>query len=211
MLTRVCRYYRRHVSGDPVVISYRHLRPADFPLLGSWLAQPHVVRWWNHETSPDAVEQDFGPTARGEEPNEDLLVHVDGAPVALVQRSWLRDDPDYRGELAAITPVPDDALTVDYLIGDPARTGRGLGPAIIRFVTEQTWREHPAARAIVVAVHADNRPSWRALEKAGFVRTGTGEMTPDNPIDSTEHHVYRLDRPAPQAERLAVPAHPGAV
>jgi aminoglycoside 6'-N-acetyltransferase len=179
------------------VISYRHLQPADFPLLGGWLAQPHVARWWNHETSPEAVERDFGPTARGEEPNEDLLVHVDDTPVALVQRSWLRDNPDYRAELAAIAPVPDDALTIDYLIGDPTRTGRGLGSAIIRFVAERTWHEHPAAQAIVVAVHVDNRPSWRALEKAGFTRAGTGDMTPDNPIDSRAHHVYRLDRDCP--------------
>jgi aminoglycoside 6'-N-acetyltransferase len=186
------------------MISYRHLKPADFPLLGRWLAQPHVARWWNHETSPEAVERDFGPTARGEEPNEDLLVHVDGAPVALVQRSWLRDDPGYLAELAAIAPVPD-ALTIDYLIGDPAQTGRGLGPEIIRSVTERTWHEHPAARAIVVAVHADNRPSWRALEKSGFVRAGSGEMTPDNPIDSRSHHVYRQDRPADRSRPLAAP------
>jgi aminoglycoside 6'-N-acetyltransferase len=187
------------------MISCRHLQPADFPLLGRWLAQPHVARWWNHETSPEAVERDFGPTARGEEPNEDLLVHVDGTPVALVQRSWLRDDPGYLADLAAIAPVPDDALTIDYFIGDPAQTGRGLGPEIIRFVTERTWHELPAARAIVVAVHVDNRPSWRALEKAGFVRTGTGEMTPDNPIDSRSHHVYRLDRPADQSRPPAAP------
>jgi aminoglycoside 6'-N-acetyltransferase len=187
------------------MISYRNLQPADFPLLSRWLAQPHVARWWNHETSPEAVERDFGPTARGEEPNEDLLVHLDGEPVALVQRSWLRDSPEYLAELAAIAPVPDDALTIDYLIGDPTRTGRGLGTEIIRFVTERTWHEHPAARAIVIAVHVDNRPSWRALEKAGFVRAGTGEMAPDNPIDSRSHHVYRLDRPADQLPPLAAP------
>jgi aminoglycoside 6'-N-acetyltransferase len=188
------------------MISYRRLQPADFPLLAGWLAQPHVARWWNHETSPEAVERDFGPTARGEEPNEDLLVHVDGTPVALVQRSWLHDDAGYLAELTAIAPVPDDALTIDYLIGDATRTGHGVGPEIIRFVTERTWIEHPGAQAIVVAVHADNRPSWRALEKAGFVRVGTGDMTPDNPIDSRRHHVYRLDRPA-QAEKP--PSSPG--
>lgn len=177
------------------MISYRHLQVVDFPLLGRWLAQPHVARWWNHETSPDAVERDFGPTARGEEPDEDLLVHVDGEPVALVQRSWLRDSPEYLAELAAIIPVPDGALTIDYLVGDPARTGRGLGTEIIRHVAERSWHDHPAARAIVVAVHVDNRRSWRALEKAGFARVGTGELTPDNPVDSRLHHVYRLDRP----------------
>ena len=181
------------------MIDYRPVRPADFPLLGRWLAEPHVARWWNHETAPEAVERDFGPAAQGEGQDEDLLVHLAGTPVALVQRSWLRDAQGYRAELAAVTPVGDDAVTIDYLIGDPAQTGRGLGTDIIRFVIERTWPEHPAAQTIIVAVHVDNRASWRVLEKAGFVRVGTGDMAPDNPADSREHHVYRLDRPADTA------------
>jgi hypothetical protein len=36
-------------------------------------------------------------------------------------------------------------------------------------------------------------------------------MTPDNPVDSREHHVYRLDRPTAQAERRTAPERTGAV
>lgn len=177
------------------VITWRSVTPADFGLLSEWLAQPHVARWWNHETGPDAVERDFGPTARGEEPAEDLLALVDGVPVGLVQRSRLADYPDYLAELAEIVEVPDGAVTIDYLVGDPGRVGQGLGTTLIAAMVERTWRDHPTAPAVVVPVVAANRASWRALEKAGGYRVGTGPMEPDNPVDDPEHHVYRFDRP----------------
>lgn len=50
---------------------------------------------------------------------------------------------------------------------------------------------------IVVPIVAGNRASWRALEKAGFVRIAEGDLLPDNPVDPPAHVVYRLDRPAP--------------
>lgn len=185
-------------------VLFRAVTPADFPRLATWLAHPHVARWWNHEFTAAAVERDFGPSARGEEPNEDLLaLLVDESgrerPVGLVQRSFWHDYPEYVAEMAPILAIPDDAVTIDYLIGDPADTGRGLGPAIIAAVAADTWRAHRRAGSIIVPVAAGNRPSWRALEKAGFVRIAEGELTPDNPIDPPAHVVYRLDRPAPVA------------
>ena len=177
------------------MITLRHLTPADFPLLGRWLAEPHVARWWNHETGPAAVERDFGPATRGEEPAEDFLALVDGEPVGLVQRCKLSDYPEYLTELTEVVPVPADAATIDYLIGDPARVGRGLGPRLIAAMVDRTWRDLPATTAIVVAVVAANRASWRALEKSGATHIGTGHMRPDNPVDDPTHHVYRFDRP----------------
>jgi aminoglycoside 6'-N-acetyltransferase len=182
-------------GGDPAV-TWRRLSEADFPLLREWLARPHVARWWHHGTSPEALARDFGPSVRGEEPGEDLIVSLDGEPVGLVQRSRIADYPDDLAEFAAVVPVPDGAVTVDYLIGDPARVGHGLGPRVIRAVVAATWTDHPAAPCVLVAVAAANRASWRALEKAGFVRVGEGEMEPDNPIDDRAHVVYRADRPA---------------
>ncbi len=175
------------------MITFRKLDPGDFPLLGRWLAEPHVARWWTHETSPEAVERDFGPSYRGEEPNEDLLALLDGRPLGLLQRSRLADYPKELAEFAAIVPVPDGTMTIDYLIGDRERTGRGFGPAMIRSAVERTWAEHRGVSTILVAVVAANAPSWRALEKAGFTRVGEGNMAPDNPVDDPLHYVYRFD------------------
>ncbi|MER6916101.1 GNAT family N-acetyltransferase [Streptomyces sp. NPDC000594] len=179
-----------------MTITWRRLDVSDFPQLREWLLRPHVARWWNHETSPEAVARDFGPAARGEEPSEDFLVAVDGTPVALVQRCWIADYPQYIGDLAAQAEVPEKAMTVDYLIGDPELTGRGLGTRIIRAIVAATWTDHPEARSIVVPVHSANRASWRVLEKAGLHRYAEASLEPDNPIDDRAHFVYRIDRPA---------------
>ncbi|GII78087.1 GNAT family N-acetyltransferase [Sphaerisporangium rufum] len=178
-----------------MTITFRRLTEADFPLLARWLAEPHVARWWHHETSAEAVRRDFGPAARGEEPSEDLLVLLDGVPAGLVQRSRYADYPEYERELAPIVAVPAGAMSIDYLIGEPGMTGRGLGPRMIAEVIALTWADHPAASCVIVPVVAANRASWRALEKAGLRRAGEGNLEPDNPIDDRWHYVYRVDRP----------------
>ncbi|WP_205629169.1 GNAT family N-acetyltransferase [Jiangella muralis] len=178
-----------------VTFTFRPVTRADLPLLGRWLEQPHVARWWNHDTGPEDLERDFGGTADGAEPGEDLLALDDGVPIGLVQRSRLADFAEYRDEFAALTDVPEGAATIDYLVGDQDRVGRGVGTAMIRDVVDDTWRTQPGVPALLVAVVAANRRSWRALERAGFRRVAEGPMEPDNPVDDPLHYVYRLDRP----------------
>ena len=177
------------------MLTWRHVTTDDFGLLAGWLAAPHVARWWNHETSAEAVERDFGPTARRENRFEDLLALRYGVPIALLQRSFLHDSPEYLDELAQLTPVPARAMTIDYLIGDPEAIGRGIGTRLIGSALTHLWADHADAECVIVAVHADNIGSWRALEKAGLARVAHGELDPDNPIDDRRHHVYRVDAP----------------
>ena len=74
-------------------LSWRPLIAGDLPMLAEWLREPQVARWWNHETTLEAVERDFGASTRGEEPGEDLLVLLDGRPIGLLQRSAICDYP----------------------------------------------------------------------------------------------------------------------
>ncbi|MEV7196273.1 GNAT family N-acetyltransferase [Streptomyces sp. NPDC093510] len=173
----------------------RRLAEHDLPLLGHWLRQPHVARWWNHETSVEAVARDFGPAIKGEEPSEDLLAYLDDRPIGLVQRCRLSDYPEYLAELTALIEVPDGTVTIDYLIGEARDTGRGLGPRMIRSVVRATWNDHPDTPCVLVPVPVANRSSWRALEKAGLRRVAEGDLVPDNPVDGRAHYVYRIDRP----------------
>ncbi|MBM9477677.1 GNAT family N-acetyltransferase [Nakamurella flavida] len=176
-------------------MTWQPLTAADLPLLAGWLRDPQVARWWNHEYTAEAVERDFGGSVRGEEPGEDLVVSLDGLAVGLLQRSVISDYPGEVAEFAAIVDVPDGAVELDYLIGDPSLRGRGLGPRIIAMAVERTWDDHPAASAVLVAVVAANVASWRALEKAGLRRIAEGAMEPDNPVDDPLHYIYRVDRP----------------
>jgi aminoglycoside 6'-N-acetyltransferase len=176
-------------------LTWRPLEPGDLPLLTAWLAEPAVARWWNHETTPEAVERDFGPSVRGEEPGEDLVVFLDGRAIGLLQRSKISDYPTDHAEFAAIVDVPDGAVELDYLIADPGLRGRGLGSRMIAAAVEDTWKACPRAPAVLVAVVAANVASWRALEKAGLRRVAEGAISPDNPVDDPLHYIYRADRP----------------
>lgn len=183
-------------------IEWRPVAEADFPLLSDWLARPHVHRYWHHDHTPEGVAADFGPGTRGEEAGEDLLVFVDGAPTALVQRARIADYPEDQEEFSRIVDVPPGAVTIDYLIADQSRIGQGLGTAIIRAVVADTWSKYPECTAIIVSVVAGNIASWRALEKAGFRRIAEGDMEPDNPIDPPLHVISRIDRPEAAPRRV---------
>jgi aminoglycoside 6'-N-acetyltransferase len=176
-------------------LSWRPLAADDLPMLAGWLREPQVARWWNHDSSDHGVERDFGPSVRGEEPGEDLVVLLDGRPIGLLQRSVIADYPEELGEFATLVDVPEGAVQLDYLIGDPAVRGRGLGPRMIAAAVADTWRTRPAASAVLVSVVAGNVASWRALEKAGLKRIAEGLIVPDNPADDPLHYVYRADRP----------------
>jgi aminoglycoside 6'-N-acetyltransferase len=91
--------------------------------------------------------------------------------------------------------LPDCAVELDYLIGDAAQRGRGLGARLIAAAVENIWADYPSASVVLVAVVAANIASWRALEKAGLRRIAEGPMSPDNPVDDPLHYVYHVDRP----------------
>jgi aminoglycoside 6'-N-acetyltransferase len=165
-----------------------------------WLERPHVARWWNHETTNEAVERDFGPSADGREPNEDYLVLLEGRPIGVMQFSMYEDYPEYMDELRPIVTVPAGAASIDYLIGEPDVIGRGVGTAMIAAFCERIWSTEPDVGSVIVPVCSANEASWRALLGAGFRIVARGELEPDNPIDEPLHEILRLDRPLRQGE-----------
>jgi aminoglycoside 6'-N-acetyltransferase len=179
-----------------VTLGFRRLGREDFGLLSQWLSRPHVERWWREEHEPAAVEARYGPAVDGVEPTEVFVVEHDGEAVGLIQRYRLTSYPDWQKALA-VAGTPNDAAAVDYLIGEVALVGRGLGgPMIDRFV-EDTWSTYPDVPAVVVSVQQENRRSWRALEKAGFQRRWSGMLDSDDPSDEGPSHVYVRYRPEP--------------
>jgi aminoglycoside 6'-N-acetyltransferase len=167
-------------------ITFRPLTRDDFPLLARWLAEPLVARWWNHETSPEALERDFGATVDGAEAAEVFVALLGDRPFGLIQRYPIAAYADDLHELLAICDVPPGAISIDYLIGEPDLRGRGIGTAMIAAFLDET-----GADEVIVPVSVGNRASWRALERAGFERIAEGELEPDNPIDPRDHYILR--------------------
>jgi aminoglycoside 6'-N-acetyltransferase len=179
---------------DGSSFTFERLRRSDLPLLCRWLSEPHVARWWPHDSSPAGVEADFGPSADGHEPGKDYVVSMDGRPMGFVQLSRFADYPDYAEELADVYPVDDRTATIDYFIGDPTLVGRGLGAAMLSEFTRLVWDQEPDITHLVVPVNSANERSWRALLNAGFHRVARGDMEPDHPADGPAHEILRLDR-----------------
>lgn len=175
-------------------MTMRPLSRADLPQLSAWLAAPHVALWWRESSDPAAVEATYGPAIDGDDPTELLAVELEGRPVGMLQRYLLADNPEYERALAVAGAAPA-AASIDYLIGEQSLTGQGLGTLMIAQASRELWRRHPGLTAVVVAVQQENRPSWRALEKAGYSRVWAGLIESGDPSDDGPSYVYRLDRP----------------
>jgi aminoglycoside 6'-N-acetyltransferase len=173
--------------GLPAV-ELRPLRRADFPLLCRWPAEPLVARWWEEDpVLPTLRTLRVGPgTGPGADPTAVYLGVHDGKPFGLLQVYAFADAPESLAELTRVCPVPPGALSIDYLIGEPAARGRGL------------------ARG--------NEASWRALRRAGATWYAEGELVPVDPPDHVVHRFtgtgsfFRaVSRPATQVARPAAP------
>ncbi len=175
------------------MIEFRLLRREDFTLLAAWLAEPLVARWWHED--PASVEERYGPAVDGHEPGEVCVALLDGAPLGLIQRYEIAAHPEYLEELRPLWPVGPGTLSIDYLVGSAAQRGCGLGTRMIGAFVAEGFERHPTAPDVLVPVHAENRASWRALERAGFERVARGPLEPDNPADSRDHVLYRRERP----------------
>jgi aminoglycoside 6'-N-acetyltransferase len=177
------------------MVTFRPLTRADFPLLRTWLEEPLVKRWWNHRTTDAALEEDFGGAIDGDEAAEFFVAMAGGRPFGLIQRYPVAAYAEYLEELAPVCVVGPGAISVDYLIGEPEMRGRGAGAAMIAAFVAESWARYPGASQVLVPVAAGNTASWRALERAGFVRVAEGELEPDNPVDPPDHVIYALERP----------------
>jgi len=182
-------------------VTFRRLARSDYALLARWLSEPHVARWWNHDPSAAAIEHDFGASIDGVDPADVFIVEHDAKPLGLVQRYLFADNPSYVEELAPLLPVAGAALSIDYFVGEPSALRSGYGSAMVAAAVAAIWRDHPAAPAVVVPVSAANEASRRTLERVGFRRVAAGLLEPDNPADTWDHVVYRIERPADASDQ----------
>ena len=120
---------------------------------------------------------------------------------SIIQRYVIAAYPEAAAELARLVHIPPGALSIDYLLGEPAARGHGMGPAVIGAFIEQIWAEVPSTHDVVVPVVTGNRASWRSLELCGFTRVAQGPLVPDNPIDPLDHVIYQLRRRPDSAHR----------
>jgi aminoglycoside 6'-N-acetyltransferase len=174
-------------------VTFRPCTPDDLPLLAGWLAQPHVARWWPEDAELAAVEARYLPCLDGRDPTELFVLEAAAAPVGLFQRYLVADNAEWAATLRGTgQPGVETAVGIDYLIGEPALTGQGLGTIAISAFTRLAFTRYPTAGRTAVAVSQDNVASWRALEKAGYLRCWEGELVSDDPSYEGPMYLYRF-------------------
>jgi RimJ/RimL family protein N-acetyltransferase len=150
-----------------VDLTFRPLVDDDLQMLRRWLNEPGVVRWWEgDDVSWDAVVRDYGSASV--DPTEPWSGSLGGRDIGWIDCYATTDEPEECAPWWALG-VDRMAAGIDYLIGDPANRGRGLGSAMIRaFVVDVVFGRHAEWPQACAAPYAENIASWRALENAGF-------------------------------------------
>ena len=92
-----------------------------------WFSKPHVEPWWREEYDLESIERRYGPAVDGDDPTEMFIVEDDGRPVGFTQVYLLDDNPAWKRSLEPAGTF-EDAAGIDYLIGEEAVIGQGLGP-----------------------------------------------------------------------------------
>lgn len=128
----------------------------DLALVSTWLAQPHVARWWGEsgKASSELLAHPAEAVA---------LINLDEQPVGLL--CWQAPSPSELSQ-AGLADLPSDLIDVDIMIGEPTAQGRGVGPEALRLLFERL-RAHGAV-FVGLGTALANRRAMSAYAKVGL-------------------------------------------
>lgn len=166
-------------SADEELLAFRPMARDDIPLLRRWLAAPHVAQWWGSadETFEGVAARDGERVGRAH-PVQPWVFEIDGQPTGFLQ--WYRVEDElawYPG-----VDVPPGTVAMDLAIGDPDRTGRGLGRRVVlEFVHHVLRAAAPDSPEVWIDPNPRNEAAVRCYRAVGFADTGIELPDPDDP------------------------------
>jgi aminoglycoside 6'-N-acetyltransferase len=146
------------------VLTLRSMDVSDLALVGSWLQQPHVARWFLVGTSAQVELGELRRAITGEEATHALIASYNGAAIGWCQWYLCGDYPEHAVEVGA----ESGDVGIDYAIGVETRIGAGIGTALIAALVAHVRGHHPEA-GLIADPEASNVASRRVLEKNGFL------------------------------------------
>lgn len=161
------------LSGDPLHFgvdpdhrfAVRPMTEGDLPDVERWVNAEHVSRWWDDRRTAEQVAAHYGPAIRGEEPTRLWIWEVNGRSVGLGQDYRIADHPEF-----ALLCGRPDAVGFDYLVGEVAFTGRGLGTSLLWvYLRDIVAPSYSDCGELFAAPDHRNLASRRVLAKLGAV------------------------------------------
>ena len=147
-------------------ISFRKLQEDDFPLLHTWLNEPHVHEWYekDKQNTLEEVIDDYSKDIKGEEPSTSYIALYENKPVGYMQTYKVNDWPTYADAVGYDTA----AAAIDAFIGNPAFMGKGFGGLMIKkFLKDVVFSEEGITKCFIDP-EPDNKRAIKSYEKVGF-------------------------------------------
>jgi predicted N-acetyltransferase YhbS len=170
----------------PERLILRPLFDGDIALMERWLYAPHAAKWFEH---PD----DWLNEIRGRRDRFSFMhyfiAEYEGVPIGFCDYYDTHASQGYEEEWSAQWRVNErkgEVYGIDYLIGEKDYLRRGFGRDMILRLLDKI--RQAGAKIVLAGIDRDNKASRRALEAAGFVRSG-GEYVlelSENAPDQTE-------------------------
>lgn len=180
------------VIDHDITVTLRAMTREDLPDMLRWRQADHVRAWWQPDGEPTltSVTERYGPRIDGTTPTRMWVALVNGRAVGFVQDYRIADYPDYARQCGH-----DDAIGVDYAIGEEAWLGKGLGPRLLWAWMARARRRFPAEMTYFAGPDHTNEASLRTLDKSGFVRGVTFEETePDGSVTTVVGCTLDVER-----------------
>lgn len=142
----------------------------DPALVSRWMNEPHVDLFWEQAWSPERWASAIGEQLAGDHSRPCLVSH-EGVPLAYVE--IYRTPRDVVGLQYDADPYD---LGIHLAIGDRARTGRGLGRALVRAVARGLAAADPRVRRVFADPDERHAMARRMFQGAGFHSLGLSDL-----------------------------------
>ncbi len=130
----------------------------DINIFKRWLKQDYIATWYENpeEWVYEIVSEDFSWINH-------FIVECDNRPIGFCQYyEYVKGKETWHGWI----PV-GGTYSIDYLIGEPAFIGKGIGKEIVRALNNIIFAETDAKR-IIVQPEKENHASCNTLLAAGY-------------------------------------------
>ncbi|WP_274626865.1 GNAT family N-acetyltransferase [Arvimicrobium flavum] len=139
---------------------FRAVMEADLPMIGAWLAEPHVAEWWgDKESELEGIADHIDSISV-----EPFVIELEGRPIGYIQSY----DPYLEEGENPFSDQPFGTLGIDQFIGERELINEGHGTALIVQFVAMLFEE--GAPRVIVDPDPKNTRAIRAYEKAGFRR-----------------------------------------